>query len=84
MKTVEYTELKVDSLLSELRANKELIKMTEGKEDGSDGGSDSEPSEDNLDADEIEKIMPMKKKKKEGSVKGGKGRFILDRSKKKK
>jgi hypothetical protein len=45
--------------------NKELIKMTEGKEDGGESsGSDSDPSEDNLEEDEIAKIIPIKPKKK--------------------
>lgn len=30
------------------------------KEEGSDGESDSEPSEDNLDADQIMKLIPKK------------------------
>lgn len=41
--------------------------MTEGKEDGEDGGSsgsDSDPSEDNLEEEEIAKIVPIKIKKK--------------------
>jgi hypothetical protein len=40
--------------------------MTEGKEDG-DGessGSDSDPSEDNLEEEEMAKIVPIKVKKK--------------------
>ncbi len=41
--------------------------MTEGKEDGDEGGSsgsDSDPSEDNLEEDEMAKIVPIKVKKK--------------------
>lgn len=35
--------------------------MTSGKEDGSEdeGGSDSEPSEDNLEEEELAKIIPI-------------------------
>lgn len=41
--------------------------MTEGKEDGDEAGSsgsDSDPSEDNLEEDEMAKIVPIKVKKK--------------------
>lgn len=39
--------------------------MTEGKEDGGgDSGSESDPSEDNLEEEEIAKIVPIKIKKK--------------------
>ncbi len=38
--------------------------MTMG-DDGNSSGSDSEPSADNLDAEEIEKIVPQKPKKEE-------------------
>jgi len=48
-----------------LTENKELIKLTEGKEDGGgDSGSESDPSEDNLEEEEIAKIVPIKVKKK--------------------
>ena len=43
--------------------------MTEGKDEG-DGegssGSDSDPSEDNLEEEEIAKIVPIKTRKKKG------------------
>lgn len=43
--------------------NKKLIEMTAGNEDGdADEGSDSEPSEDNLDEDELAQIVPLPKK----------------------
>ena len=65
--TIPYLQFNVDSLQKELAENKELIKMTEGKEDA-DGegssGSDSDPSEDNLEEDEMAKIVPIKIKKK--------------------
>ena len=39
--------------------------MTKGEESGNDSaGSDSEPSEDNLEEEEISKIVPIKIKKK--------------------
>ena len=42
-----------------------MIALTTGDEDGNDSGaSDSEPSEDNLEEDEMVKIIPMKPKKK--------------------
>ena len=42
-----------------------MIELTTGDEDGNDSGaSDSEPSEDNLEEDEMVKIIPMKPKKK--------------------
>ena len=54
------------ALEKELSANKKLISMTMGEEGGS-SGSDSEPSADNLEEDEMAKIVPTKepKKKKE-------------------
>ena len=42
-------------LLAELRNNKELVKIGEGD---STSGSDSEPSEDNLEASELIKNLP--------------------------
>ncbi len=62
-----YAMINVEMLQKELNENKELIKMTEGKEDGDEGGSsgsDSDPSEDNLEEDEMAKIVPIKVKKK--------------------
>lgn len=61
-----YLELNTDAILKELTDNKQLIKMTEGKEDGEGGssGSESDPSEDNLEEDEIAKIVPLSAKKK--------------------
>lgn len=56
----------MESLQKELKENKELIKMTEGKEEGEgeSSGSDSDPSEDNLEEEEMAKIIPIKLKKK--------------------
>ena len=52
--------------MKELNENKALIKMTSGKEDGEgdSSGSDSAPSEDNLDEEDLAKIVPIKVKKK--------------------
>ncbi len=64
-------KLNIELLQKELKENKELIKMTEGKEDG-DGdssASDSDPSEDNLEEEEMAKIIPIKLKKKKQEVK---------------
>ena len=47
----------------ELSSNKKLIKMTMGDE-GNSSGSDSEPSADNLDEEEMAKIAPIKITKK--------------------
>jgi len=61
-----YLQLNTDAILKELTDNKHLIKMTEGKEDGDGGssGSESDPSEDNLEEEEIAKIVPLSAKKK--------------------
>lgn len=62
-----YKELNFDAIQKELSDNKQLIKMTEGAEDGEGGGSsgsESDPSEDNLEEDEIAKIVPLKQSKK--------------------
>lgn len=66
-----YAKLSLEALQNELRENKDLIKLTEGKEDG-DGessGSDSDPSEDNLEEEEMAKILPIKAKKKKAEPK---------------
>lgn len=47
----------------ELTQNKKLISMTMGEE-GNSSGSDSEPSADNLEEEEMAKIVPMKQTKK--------------------
>ena len=36
--------------------------MTTGRDDGESSGSDSEPSADNLDEEEMEKVLPIKPK----------------------
>ena len=47
------------ALEKELTQNKNLIKITMGDE-GRSSGSDSEPSADNLDDEEMAKIVPIK------------------------
>lgn len=48
-----------------MEGNAKLIELTMGKDDGEDSmASDSEPSEDNLEEDEMLKIIPIVKKKK--------------------
>ena len=62
-----YKELSYEALHKELTDNKQLIKMTEGAEEGEEGassGSESDPSEDNMDEDEIAKLVPIKPSKK--------------------
>ena len=47
---------------AELKQNQKLIQMTAGCEDEEeDEGSDSEPSGDNLDEDELAQIVPIVK-----------------------
>lgn len=41
-------------------ANKKLIQMTMGRDDGVSSGSDSEPSADNLDEEEMASVIPIK------------------------
>ena len=61
-----YLELNYDNIHKELSDNKQLIKMTEGKEDGEGGssGSESDPSEDNMEEEEIAQYVPSSAKKK--------------------
>jgi hypothetical protein len=49
-------------LEDELTKNKKLITMTTGNEDGESSGSDSEPSADNLDEEEMASVVPIKPK----------------------
>ena len=74
-----YLQLNVDSLSKELFENKELLKMTEGKEDGDGDGSsasDSDPSEDNLEEEEMAKYVPIKLKKKKPADPRKKGNLL--------
>jgi hypothetical protein len=52
----------VSEVEAELKQNQKLIQMTAGCEDEEeDEGSDSEPSGDNLDEDELAQIVPIVK-----------------------
>lgn len=63
-----YAELNVEDLRAHLAHHKELIDLTSAKADGNESaGSDSEPSEDNLEEDEMAKLVPIKPKKKKQS-----------------
>ena len=66
--STNFTLFNLDSLQKELHDNKELIRMTEGKGDdegeGESSASDSDPSEDNFEEEELQKIVPIKTKKK--------------------
>ena len=52
-------DFNAEDMVKELTQNKQLIKMTMGEE-GNSSGSDSEPSADNMDEDELAKITPIK------------------------
>ena len=56
-------DFNAEDITKELTQNKKLIKMTMGEE-GNSSGSDSEPSADNMDEDELAKITPIKMIKK--------------------
>ena len=49
-------------LEKELCQNKSLIKMTSGGESDGSSGSDSEPSADNLEEEEMAQVVPIKPK----------------------
>lgn len=62
----ETPKIKLAEIENELATNKKLIEMTSGGEDGEgESGSDSEPSEDNLEEEELAQIVPLPKKKEE-------------------
>lgn len=63
-KFTKLAELKIDSLALEIAANQRLIDITSGGGDAEEdeGGSDSEPSEDNLEDWELEKITTIPSK----------------------
>lgn len=54
--------LNLDSILEEFNSKKEELIIQSNE--GSDNGSDSEPSEDNMSDGEISKILPLKIRKK--------------------
>jgi len=47
-------------LAQELSKNKKLLQLTTGRDDGESSGSDSEPSADNLDEEELASVLPAK------------------------
>lgn len=51
-------------LEKELLQNNQLIKLTTGHDDGESSGSDSQPSVDNLDAEEMAQLVPEAENKK--------------------
>lgn len=56
------TKIKLSDIETELKENQKLIQMTAGCEDEEeDEGSDSEPSGDNLDEEELAEIVPIVK-----------------------
>ena len=56
------TAIKVSDIETELKENQKLIQMTAGCEDEEeDEGSDSEPSGDNLDEEELAELVPIVK-----------------------
>lgn len=63
-----YEAINALELEQELSRNKKLISMTMGEEGGS-SGSESEPSADNVDEEEMAKILPVKAAKKPGPKK---------------
>ena len=58
-----YKNVIAADLEKELTTNHKLISMTNGREDGESSGSDSEPSADNLEEDELAKFVPIIKAK---------------------
>jgi len=58
-----YKNVNAKELELELAKNKKLISMTMGEE-GNSSGSESEPSADNLDEEEMAQIVPIKISKK--------------------
>jgi hypothetical protein len=49
----DYLKINANDLEKELTNNKKLIQMTTGHDDGESSGSDSEPSADNLEEEEL-------------------------------
>ncbi len=57
-----YELIDATDLEKELTQNKQLIRMTSGGEDDGSSGSDSEPSADNLEEEEMAQVVPIKPK----------------------
>jgi len=64
-----YSLLNFKEIENELSNNKKLIDMTNGREDGASSASDSQPSEDNLDEEELATVVPIQKKPEKKVVK---------------
>lgn len=47
-------------MAQELSKNKKLLALTTGRDDGESSGSDSEPSADNLEEEEMAQVLPIK------------------------
>ena len=58
-----YKQVSAKDLEKELTTNHKLISMTNGREDGESSGSDSEPSADNLEEEELAQVVPIIKTK---------------------
>ena len=58
-----YKDISAKDLEKELTTNHKLISMTNGREDGESSGSDSEPSADNLEEEELAQVVPIVKTK---------------------
>jgi hypothetical protein len=56
----EYTKFNAIELAQELTKNKKLMQLTTGRDDGESSGSDSEPSADNLEEEELATMLPAK------------------------
>lgn len=61
--TGELYNITAKDLQKELMANKKLMALTTGRDDGESSGSDSEPSADNLDEEEMASVIPIKEAK---------------------
>ena len=61
--TGELYNITAKDLQKELMANKKLMALTTGRDDGESSGSDSEPAADNLDEEEMASVIPIKEAK---------------------
>jgi hypothetical protein len=52
--------MNANDLAQELSKNKKLMALTTGKDDGESSGSDSEPSADNLEEEELAQVLPVR------------------------
>ena len=56
---VSYSNISDKDLEKELVTNHKLISMTNGRDDGESSGSDSEPSADNLEEEDLAQVVPI-------------------------